>query len=517
MRGRPIVILLTICALGFLGGLIARSSGGKGAATGKDRADRIENRDRGELASSTSRSGQGRKITIPTARSTDSMADLLALPENVLFSRLALWLIDAEEEEIASLWKELVKRGGIDFPINQLVFVVWTKLNPTAAIQAVAGTNHAEAAWWGWASHSPEAALAAALEDDDSSNIMTVMEALGECHPAFVLANFDQWTGLDREYALWGLEALGEGGDPREILDFLLERGSEGSEAMLRRLVRDDPREALHWAREADDRISPGPFGGEGNNQVLAVAEHLERLHPELLREMRDAQPEGVVRRAMDRFLFERLAREDIDSAIEMARKTKGPRIAIERWGKIGLALVDSEPQRAMEVWEEMMKDAPHVFTYGNEVHYPGGSSGRGYSSEDIPKLAERLLQVDPARLLATRPEGKSQWGDDWSELASAWAWTDVDGFKEYVTTNREDGRRSEYERILLGQLTGRGRMNEALEYAQGMEDRGVSALPGVIEQWKQFAWEDAKSWVEEAELTPEQRERLLPIVDPES
>lgn len=513
MNGRLILTLSSISLVGFLGGLIARQVRGDENPDGAKDHRSPKLGQRVDVASTKARGEQGKMRTIPRVQSSDTAEDLLKLPPEALFSRLALWLLDAKEGEISALWRELARREDVDYTISQIVFVVWTKLNPQAAIKTATETDSAEAAWWGWASHSPDSALAAAISDGGRENLVAVMEALGECHPAWVLAHYDELPEQEREYALLGLEVLGEGGDPSEILNFLLEKGSEGSEAMLRRLVRDDPEAALRWAREADGRFRPGPFDGEGNDQLLAVAEHLERLHPDLLRELRDDEPAGAVRRVMDRLLFERLAREDMESAVQKARETKAPRVALERWGKIGLALVDRDPERAFDVLEEMLSVTPHIFSYGNEVHYPHGASGQGFSNEDAQVLTERLLQIDPARLLRARPDGDSEWGDDWDDLVTAWARMDLDGFQDFVVQERESERSREYEKVMLERLTQQGRVDEALEYVQGLGNGRMGALHGVIDQWKNFAWEDAKAWVEEAEMTPEERVRLLSLV----
>lgn len=120
---------------------------------------------------------------VPIQRSEGTAEILLALDDATLYPRLAVWLLDADEEEIADYWADYQKSDNIKPYFTDLIFINWTRLNPSGTIAAAAGTRYDFIPWWAWTSHDPQAALTAALAGN-TKMLSKVARGIGGFHTA---------------------------------------------------------------------------------------------------------------------------------------------------------------------------------------------------------------------------------------------------------------------------------------------------------------------------------------------
>lgn len=158
MNQSHFLILGGLCAAGTLGGYGIRrfASGGTSSSVAAESSAKSKPPGTHSVAEISTLPG------IPHRKSEDTVETLLAADPQSLYARLAAWIIDATEEEIAAYWNGY-KDGKRTSDITELVFIHWTRLNPRGAIAAVAGSEDEDHAWWAWAAHDPKGALAAVL------------------------------------------------------------------------------------------------------------------------------------------------------------------------------------------------------------------------------------------------------------------------------------------------------------------------------------------------------------------
>ena len=103
----------------------------------------------------------------PPSHSTDTVETLAALDDAHLYARLALWLADASEPDIAAFWTDCYSKKENWTPeLSNLLFLHWTRLDPQHAIDSTQGIHSRPQAWWAWACRDPQAALAAESPDE---------------------------------------------------------------------------------------------------------------------------------------------------------------------------------------------------------------------------------------------------------------------------------------------------------------------------------------------------------------
>ncbi len=127
VKTRPSLLLAGLCAVGLPLGFAARkitaaSPGTTPAISAQSAGAREDGRAVGAL-----------DVEIPHRKSADTAASLLALEPGELCPRLAAWLGDAAEPEIAAFWKDFARRTPVDEDAYRLIFLAWALLDPRGA------------------------------------------------------------------------------------------------------------------------------------------------------------------------------------------------------------------------------------------------------------------------------------------------------------------------------------------------------------------------------------------------
>lgn len=447
-------------------------------------------------------------------RSADTLDDLLAVTDTEdLYARLALWQLDAPEEELAAFWAAYRKRDDRDTGLIDLIFSQWTKTNPLAAIEAAKGSGHEGIPWWAWTINDPDAAIAAVRgESKEMSGF--VMRAVGQFHPERAMQvleenpDFAQWNGI--EGILNGLTRK----DPEAALAFQRQHDRMHDTDAIEKLTRDDPHAAMEWLR-ANPR-------GDDHYSERAFLRILERETPERLAELAAACPSGEFKWKLESAAFRHLAETNPAEALAQARATESPRIAAERLAVIGKGMTESDPKKALEIFRELFKACPDAGNRESWTRYPNGSSGGSSSIDGVQPFIEGLVAADPQAAMDAAALGADvstlKGGMDSSALATVartWARQDLEGFGGWVNGLEPGPLQDHGATILIGNLSDQGEYAQALDWSARMSDEAYrrSSAQSAFSLWKSDDQKAAFEWFEQTELPEDLKKALLPYL----
>lgn len=447
-------------------------------------------------------------------KSADTLDDLLALSdEEDLYARLALWQLDAPEEDLAAFWAAYQKRENRDTGLVDLIFSQWTKTNPLAAIEAAKGSGHDGIPWWAWTINDPDAAIAAVRGASEEMSGF-VMRAIGQFHPERAMQVLEENPG----FAQWnGIEGIVNGltrTDPEAALGFQQKHGRMHDSDAIVKLTRDDPHASMEWIRanpRGDDHYSEGAF-----------LRTLERETPEMLAELAAACPSGEFKWKLESAAFRHLAETNPAEALAQARATESPRIAAERLAVIGKGMAESDPKKALEIFGELFKACPDAGNRENWTRYPNGSSGGSDSIEGVQPFIDSLVAADPQAAMDAAAQGADvstlKGGMDSSAIATVartWARQDPDGFGGWVDDLQPGPLKDHGATILVGDFTNQGEFARALEWSARMSDDAYrrSSAQSAFSQWKSRDQEAAFQWFEQTELPEDLKKALEPYL----
>ena len=440
---------------------------------------------------------------IPRRTSNDTPETLAALDPSVRYGRLAAWLADATEPEIAAHWERYRQTGTRSRAIDELIFLNWTRLDPRAAVAATAGGPDGRLPWWAWACHDPKTALAEVLSSD--SQYMThVARGVGEFHPAWLRAHFGEIPEEGRSSALVWLSRWADSENPLETLNFLRDQGRGLDAETFKALVRKDPWAAYDWIQQ--NPALAGQRHHAGGDPMDLLASSMASEQPEALARLATQTPPGELRRRMETALFDNLLATDPEAALERAKATEAPFIAARFLAKIGLGAVRTDPEKAFQLAAEIFARTDGSLRFDTKVVYPRGSSTSHGPETEMDTLLRTLVAQDPARVLdlaAPRTPNASLQG--FSTLAGQWATQDLTGYSGWVNRQTDPAVREPAAGIVAAQLTSMGQFSEAAEWSMSSGKSG-GQLSYTLQQWQRAVPGEAAAWLESSKLPDDQK-----------
>lgn len=517
MKASITISVTLACAAGLLAGYAGRRFADRGLSVSA--APNTPAKNDTPHNNGPSRAGRGRGAspadTLPfMERSCDTLESLLASDDDSRFRRVAHWLLDASAPEIAAFWQAARTRPGMTVDLADMIFVNWTRLDPEAAISAVAGTGDEHRAWWAWSCHDPEAALAAALAVK-SDCVNNIAWGIGEFHPEWLMKHFDRLPESARGNALSGLEKWDDAGDPLAVLDFLRQHGRGFNSRIFATLARRDPWAACDWYRRNgngtgdlyDSYFSYNSRLGDANPGVILV-KAIAESQPEALERIITLEPQGPFRRAMEAALFGQLVRTDPDAALQQAVATKAPQIAALRLSTLGVMETSRDPDKAFKIAGQLFKHGAGVMFDRTEVTTANGSNTSTGTNLEVEKFADALMDIDPARTMGLIPAPRGESGDPdggYVRLLAKWADQDPDGYQNWAGTVSDPEVRSLTVQPLVRGLMTNGRFAEGMELVMETESlRGY--LSNQFARWTEDDAAAARQWLESASLTGAER-----------
>lgn len=436
------------------------------------------------------------------ARSSETLASLIEITDWTLYGRLALWLLDADEAEIAAYWQHDRQLAPREPAIVQLLFIQWTRLNPQAALAAVAGTEDEATAWWAWACHDPAAALASAIADHPS-RVGDVARGIGEFHPAWLRAHLADLPAAERGKAMMAMKRWNDDTAPLETLEFFRQHGSPYAPESLAALIRKDPWAAYDWVLE---NAATSRFSG-ADKLVGLFVKNLSDQHPEVLQRLAKQAPSGALKLKLETAVFDLLLASDPAAALAEAKACKVPRIATQRLAAIGNTLVKTDPEQAFAIARELFAANPAALTQHDRTLYgKGQSSGYRFMAPGLSDFLGGLMDSDPVRTMGLqnwieKKPGSVVDNSGFSDLAAKWASRDLPEFGDWVNEQTDPAVRNAGAAVVIDQLRNKRQFAPALEWAARMQDARLTYLYSTFAVWQQTDQAAAVQWLDTADL----------------
>lgn len=454
-------------------------------------------------------------VETPHARSTDTVETLAALAPGTLYSRLALWLMDASEQDIAAFWA-IYQKGEPDENITNLIFLRWACHNPQAAIAAEPAGHDKKSGWWAWACRDPQAALAAA----DETQIKSVGQGIGEFHPAWLRQHFKELSEEARIAAMQGINAWGDAEKPLELLEFLTEnsRYSGIRYPTLKALARQDPWAALEWA---ENHQTSGSCLDDGSENARIVIDTLADERPEDLKLIAAQTPSGELKLQLESALFTNLIKSDPTAALEQAKSTPAPRIAAERYATIGQSVVQTDPEQALQLMNDLFAACPTALNRSDKIEYPHEiallsnpvmSTVFSFMDSLMSKYPEKVMDTamrfaaDPALRFSGDPEAEIL-------LSQRWANQNLGAFTTWLNQQTDEVLRDEGAVIISDQLRAEGHFEEAVDWELSRSTHDTGNLNKIITTWMSSTPEAPARWLESANLPADRKAVIQSII----
>lgn len=511
-------LFLGLCAMGVFSGYVARWLGHSHQQVSPASvvaAQMVHNNGKAPEKITAATNMKSAVIEIPHVRSTDTVETLAAIKDGTLYSRLAAWMIDASETDIAAYWSGYQK-GERSNDITDLVFINWTRLNPQKAIAAVAGGKDEHYAWWAWAAHDPKGALVAAIAANPD-RVNNVAWGIGEFDPQWLRDHFDQIPEAARGNAMQGFVKWDDGANPLESLKFMKEHGMDFDQGTFKALVNQDPWAAYDWIKE-NPSLQRDHYSSGGHPMDILLST-MGREHPEDLARLAAQTPSGTLKRKMESTIFDNLLAIDPDTALENAKATEAPLIAVERYAKIGMSLVKSDPDTALEMAREIYKTSPGKLEAKTEIDYENGSTTWGGEPSPATEFLNTLISKEPAKVLDLfTSSGGNNNSQAFGDLSAKWAAQDLVGYTNWVNAQTNPEIRDSATNIIVSQLVGDGQFTDAIEWGMSSASmRNGGSLNNIFHQWGASDPAAATTWLDSSELPEDEKSRYRSIIDDRS
>lgn len=443
-------------------------------------------------------------------QSADTLESLKNVPPDELYARLAVWMIDASEEEVRAYWDHYRTVENRSNEINDLIFINWTRIDPRAATAAAAGTPDEHYAWWAWSSHDPAGSLAAVIaENPDRLNNVTW--GLGEFHPDWVMAHWDEIPEGGQGNALNGLSKWDDVANPLEIITFLKDHGRGFHSGLFRVLIKKDPWAAYAYLQENGDAVNDPFDSSRGMREFVA---EVGRENPEMLEQLAAQTPSGAMKRQMESSQFKALLSSDPQAAKQQALETTSIRIAEERLSAVGLSLISSKPEEAFAMAEAMFAINPNAADrYSSRSST--GSDGIVYSvgsdSADVDNFVNALVANDPQRVIemglaGNREEGLSPGFDN---ISRKWIDQDLQGYTEWLGKQTDPQVLNSGADQVIRKLRNEQNFADAAEWVVSVKGDGGHDLTGLVADWSYFNPEEARQWIDNSDLSVEAIDKI--------
>ena len=448
----------------------------------------------------------------PPPHSADTLDALTPLEDAQLYARLALWLVEASEPDIAAFWSSYLKREDLAEEITDLIFFHWVRLNPQRTIAVAAESGYGYTAWKAWACYDPQASLAAASTAPDPDWVDFVVEGIGKFHPDWLLKHLEEIPEASRDAAISVMSENG-GKNPFEILPLLKEHHAQVGPGILKALAREDPWAAVEWARQnSGDRNDPF---SEYSDALTIVLQTLAEESPDELARIAGQTPSGKDKLVMEATLFANLLKTDPAAALEQAKSTTVPRIAAERYAAIGLGMVRTDPAQALQLAKDLLAACPGALDLTARIQYPDGETTTTLDYPGTLEFMSSLMSRQPQQvmgMIASLPlESENSQFNNFSEQ---WISQDLVSYTNWVNQQADPIIRRKGAFMIVDDLEKSSHYQEAAEWASSMDIGDTAQLDRVLTKWQEQDPEAPARWLEDAKLPPARRAVIQTLLD---
>ena len=446
-------------------------------------------------------------IKSPSAKSQDTLADVMALDQDERYGRLALWLLDASEQDIEAYWKHHLETDGHTRIITDLIMINWTRVNPQAATAAVDGTSYQRFAWWAWTCSDPQAAMKAA-EERNKGMMFHVMWGVAEFHPKWYRENFDKIPAASRGHGMGGFLKWGETDDAVATMEFLKQQGRQPSAGLLRNFIKQDPWAAYKWHEKRSETMR----SEQHIASMKPVFTTLAQYHPAVLEQLITMEPSGLRKRLMEGAAFDHLLKIDPAAALERARVTASPWISQKRMAAVALRLTRQDMDKSLEIAGELFTNPAYSPHRVSEVEYPDGSWSSRQSNKEAEHLIKVLVSREPERLM------EMDFGERQKSLRhqvhKVWSSYDVSGYAQWLLDQKNPQVVETGAPFVSKELRNMQRYDEAADWALGSGAERSRHMGAVLRDWRRADVDGARAWLESIDLPNQERRKYQRILD---
>jgi hypothetical protein len=232
---------------------------------------------------------------------------------------------------------------------------------------------------------------------------------------------------------------------------------------------------------------------------------------PDALERLAAQTPSGELKRQMESAIFDNLLKTDPAAALEQANATKAPVIAAQRLAAVGLSQLEIDPEQAFEIAKKLFAN-PDALIIRSVVQGPNGMFSMGTSSNPaVTEFVDALMAKDPAQVMALQPPPKVDpvFGDsDYMKLGQKWAHQDLAGYTDWVKQQTDPAIRDAAVMPVVNSLIEADQYADAVEWAM-TSTVAKSNLLNLLYRWQRNAPDEARQWLESADLPADEKTRL--------
>jgi hypothetical protein len=186
----------------------------------------------------------------------------------------------------------------------------------------------------------------------------------------------------------------------------------------------------------------------------------------------------------------------------------------------IGKGMAESNPAKALEIFQELFKACPDATDRTIWTRYPNGSSGGGGVIEGVQPFIDGLVAADPQAAM----DAASQGGDAATlargmethavaSVARSWVRQDLEGFGGWVESQEPGPLQDHGAVILTNDLASRGEYSRALDWSTRMSDQNMrrSSAQNAFQLWQSSDPGAAAEWLRQTALPEDLQKALEP------
>lgn len=441
------IYLIVTCLLSLAAGVVARKIFDKPVTSSSDVSRAVTHRSSSRAADDLPSAEKMKAATFHPSNlhSNDTLESIIKVPLSDAYSRLALWLVDASDEDVAAYWKFYEAQKNRPSDLTDLFFVNWVRINRDAAFAAVSGTKYEKYAWRGWCSSDPNAAFQA-MKSADKKFSEHIMSSIGEFHPEWVHAHINELNDSEKQMAFYGINHWGNDADPLATLKYYQENKMQIDKNILRALVRKDP-----WAAY-DYMKSEGNLVNKYQNQIEKknILEMLAGEHPDDVARMAELAPKGELRREMEAVIFKNLITTNPEEALEQARKTEAPSVAAQYWIDLIAHYTTENPDKALSLLEEFWKNHPNGFAIGSKHEFDKSTYSGSSKMDGLNEMLASIVARKPQETAELAFNTKSAHPDI---ILRQWLKNDPEAYSNWVNQQTDQERKSAGASIIVSHL----------------------------------------------------------------
>ncbi|MBK1884439.1 hypothetical protein JIN85_18630 [Luteolibacter pohnpeiensis] len=437
-------------------------------------------------------------LEIP-APSSETVETLLNSSPELLYEKIALWLMDANVRQIAEFFDQYQHVEPKNHDVMGLVLTRWTELDPKGALASTSDNWH-DSILRSWAANDPDAAFAA-IDRTSSSETSSFLFGIYPNHSDWLMRHLNEFPAEQRQSILLNMGLLSHSDQPEELFEFIESNGGGFPAVAFRDWVMKDPWTAFSRIL-ADGKRKGARGGGVGEEDNFSIfVDTLASKDPELLQKFAEQAPSGEFKLKLEQARFDNLLKTDPAAAEREAMETTAPRIARQQLGAVGMSLLENEPERALAIVSRLLEVDPWALQQGKPL-----SAAWGKETDSSYRLMETLLYENPGETMAAFAQSGTLklLNPNLPSVPQTWANSEPAAMGDWIDHQSDPAVIEPLSNVLSRSLLTAGDFEGAATRANYGQR---SVLPIVLFEWSGQDMEAAMQWLDSSGMSASQIE----------